>query len=577
MSFRFRIAAFLLFAVFPVAVSARAHVFVLSGGGAPWSNHYSQYLQTKTLATGLGRIFGQVAVDVRFGIGNNAEDPKVFPDVHAKITEEDVQNERMIYGVLSANAAATKENVRDYFENILPSKLTKDDAFFLFVSDHGMPNSRARAYENNCIHLWSYDPESAREGGFDDQCLSKDELLALITKNVPAKKTVFAMSQCYSGGFHRLSVDPDGDYPSANASLCGFTSVTEDLVASGCTDDVEADRYQGYERYFTEMITGRDVVTGKNIPEGRKLTVRSAHRAAALKDMTVDVPQSTSDYYLLAWHDAIFSDGFKPRAGSLRSSEVKKLAEAVASFALDRPTILEKSAELRDLAAERLADLDGMVAALSRYNPGAAVLFKTGSVTDLEDRMAEIAAELDAIDEKEGPLFKRMDKIRYKVLFKNWRQAVLANEVSALSALERDEFEIKILAPLEKSLGAGANAESGLQANMIAALAQYEQKDPSRAKMFSSYWRRRPELIAAWAKGSQDEKILAAAVEFEKTSNEIASHDARYEALLREESHVRRILQARRALAALIAIAEMEDRKAAEELLGLDECEKSRF
>ena len=51
-------------------VSAKDHAILVSGGGAPESNHYSQYLQSKTLLGFLKSKFTPSLVTVFFGAGN---------------------------------------------------------------------------------------------------------------------------------------------------------------------------------------------------------------------------------------------------------------------------------------------------------------------------------------------------------------------------------------------------------------------------------------------------------------------------------------------------------------------------
>lgn len=548
---------------------AADHFFVLSGGDSPNSNHYSQYLQTKTLADWLKNRFGKNQVDVLFGAGNSPENPKILPDVHAKFEREGEFLHQVFYGVIAKNRPATREAVLKALHTAVQST-PKNDTFFFFVSDHGMPNPEADDYENNCINLWSYTPDD-EDVEWQDMCLSRKELQPLLQRE--GGKTVFAMSQCYSGSFHRMSITRTDGYPTANPNICGFTSVPEDMMASGCTDDVQADRYQGYERYFTEMLTGRDVVTKKRIMDAPQPTVKRAHEAAVLRDMTLDIPLSTSDVYLEEWYYLFYEEDFHPRSDTFPAENIRSLADDVVSLRLSRDEIIRHAGALGALARERLILLDDAVTALAKHNPKIAALLATGEESKLEERIAMIDDEMDVLDKALAKLYRITRKTYYRDLFKPWRKAVAKDEIKNLNAEERDDFEQKSFSFFETELGTNPDAEQILESYLIRLLSQITSENPRQAERFAAYWRERMTRILDWARSRHEEKFAHSITKLTQWNAEMENKNSAYDALLAERSHILRILRARRQLAALIVLGTMNDEAAAKDVTGLAVCE----
>jgi hypothetical protein len=341
--------SFAFFAAHPVFAD---QILVLSGGGTPLTNHYSQYLQTKTLFNDLSARFPRIESTVLFGGGNQ---PGVLPtmgDVHRLVKLDGLDYETLIFGEIRGNSAASPENVEKYFAQDKLSKMRGDERLFLFVSDHGMPFINAdgdfdSTYDNNCIDLFGYGAD-LKSGDVtmmdaDKRCLARKDLQSKLENKVSAGRVVFAMSQCYSGGFHKMSVADGGLYPRANPRICGFTAVPEDTTASGCTADVDGPNYQGYERYFTQQLTGLDVVSGERLRPPRG-SMKEAHEQATLEDYTKDIPLSTSDYYLWKWALAINKKDFVPRTKAIGAQAALSVLDSVkvGAHALNDPLYLAK-------------------------------------------------------------------------------------------------------------------------------------------------------------------------------------------------------------------------------------------
>ncbi|STX52020.1 Uncharacterised protein [Legionella busanensis] len=311
---------------------ANQQILVLSGGDNPGLNHYTQYLQTKILYEYLLTRFSPQTVTIYFGGGNNLTSQPVPFDVHKLINAEDDKQDVMFTGIIANNQQANKLNINTFFLSSKIQQINPRDNLLLFISDHGMPHefqesNSINPYGNNCIDLWHYQKpfinNFINQNNFNTVCLSKNELASLLSL-IPSQYIIFAMSQCYSGGFHQLSVTTQGRYPTANPRICGFTASTDDHYASGCTADANGATYQGYERSFTEWYTGHSVIDGRKIRDPAK-TMFAAHQNAVIEDMTVDIPLATSDYYLLQWAKLFSSKNFKSRIKNYNNQAIQSI------------------------------------------------------------------------------------------------------------------------------------------------------------------------------------------------------------------------------------------------------------
>lgn len=293
-------------------IAQKTEVLILSGGFDVLRNAYSQFRQTK----GLSDFFSgdpDTIVTTLFGGGRRpgGQEP---PDVTIKDPEV-----RFIRGEIAGNISATLENVKTYFTSTLGLRNWMDiDRFILFVTDHGAPNwddpttfkieagkegpEVVRDYDQNCISLWTPGIELYPERA----CLSVSGLSQAIQKHIPENVPVnFVMTQCYSGAFHLLGYTKDemGFPKKGSREICGFTAVTEDVEASGCTPSIEENKYDGYERRIAELVTGRAVLSGKALTTPVS-SLSEAHDQAMLLDHTKDILLRTSDAYLLDYMDA---------------------------------------------------------------------------------------------------------------------------------------------------------------------------------------------------------------------------------------------------------------------------------
>lgn len=549
---------------------AKKHVLIISGGGDPALNKHSQYLQTKTLTEDLYRRFGKSRVDVFFGAGNDSRKPPVFPDVSIHPRNGKGQNPRVIHGVIDGNRPATQEKLDSYMAEELPDRrLRQGDVLYLFVSDHGMRNLDAEGYDNNCINLWAYEPGSEKQADWDLVCLSVQELMKMLKGSLKGAQVMFSMSQCTSGGFHRMSVRDESGYPEADPNVCGFASAPENAKASGCTNDVDGD-YAGYERYFTEEIAGADLVSGKRLPPGPKNSPREAHKAALARDATVDMPLSTTDYFLQQWYYAIWRDDFKPRSSGPALEEVRKSLDDVTELKWGEGKILSASGPLRPLVADKLGELKSVIALAARNHPEARQLFENGGNETLESEISRIQNELGKFDRSYAKLREKFWKTKYSKLLTPWLEK---GRVSVLTPKETDYDDV--LSALEKNLKGHLKTESELVRSFTLDLADVTASDPAEADQYAAYYRQRDEKMYGWALASKNQGLRNAVRRLQEWSRATEALDRDMSLLDKKLSRFRGILQRRQQIAAAVGLSLMGDEKAAKQGIGLMACEKT--
>lgn len=553
-------AAWLALFLFTGVFAYADQILVLSGGGSPEGNHYSQYLQTKTLADDMRARFPAAEPSVLFGAGNAEGQEPRLADVHRISHDGNLKLEEMIVGAIAGNSPATKDGVESYFKQPRLSRMGRNETFFLLVSDHGFPyvdenGNFDLSFENNCIDLWGFQA-NLKTGQYTDndaqnRCLSKNDLRSYLDKNVSAGRVVFAMSQCYSGGFHKMSVTTAGKYPTANPRICGFTAVTEDTTASGCTADVDGPSYQGYERSFTEQLTGLDVVNGKRLRPARA-SLQEAHREAVTEDMTKDIPLSTSDFYLWKWAQTISSKNFATRTGaSANEARVALVSTNIGLGGVQTAAYREKDAFF---ARARAATLKAYPEYQKIFEGPLTAHLKLSS--DLSTKMTEV--------QQSSSLYSTMVESSQDRLMNEWSKQVRAGKVKLTAQevkLERDVF------------GRSEMADGGA----LLLLSMKGITDPQFAKSLSVYMGKREGYAAAWAEKSPVKSVRDDLQTVKGLRPLIADLDAQYTDLEKRQGQVRRILIYREVLGAWAALEKMRDQQALRELDGLLECEATRL
>jgi len=147
--------------------------------------------------------------------------------------------------------------------------LLPGDTLLLFVSDHG---EKGKTPADSRITLWQRESISARELG---------EHLGHLA---PGVRVVTVMSQCYSGGFAEMALQPQGGRKVGDT--CGFFATTADRGAWGCyAESTGSDKDEGYAFKFIQGLR-------------RSNSLAAAHAETLFTDRSPDVPLRSSDFYL---------------------------------------------------------------------------------------------------------------------------------------------------------------------------------------------------------------------------------------------------------------------------------------
>ncbi|WED44283.1 hypothetical protein [Legionella cardiaca] len=546
-----------------------SQILVLSGGDNPGLNHYSQYLQTKTLYEFLVNQYGKNRVSLYFGAGNNELHQPIPLDVHKKInTKQNKQDktDEMLTGIIPNNQSATKRQVNNYFLSPQTRSLKPNDNLFLFVSDHGMPygffeDKDTNPYSNNCIDLWHYKKpfinNFTNEKNFTKACLSKNELGSLL-EQVPSQHIVFAMSQCYSGGFHQLSVKLKNGYPSANPRICGFTATTPDHYASGCTADADGATYQGYERSFTEAYTGTSIVNGQKLNAPSK-DIFTAHQQAILDDMTVDIPISTSDYYLLLWADYFMKDQFASRNANLNQQAIQKKFNNYRDElkSIDNP-------DLKQFANLSKANENKIISIIPEAKEFAqlSLAVQTKEITELEQQIKEQGDELESI-------WDGMMNLYSNTINAQWRESLKQHQTANLNPkiyqFEQEFYQVIIKQGLYKH---------PFQLDMY--YLQYLSAK-NNDKDLIDYQKNRLETIKKWAMEKHNPTLVYAIDYYQtldKRQQQLQDTIAEKE---KNKQLLKRILTYNKIIAAWVTLIKINDKIALDELQGLLDCEHSEM
>lgn len=528
------------------SVNASNQLLVLSGGNSPSGNHYSQYLQTNTIYSDLKERL-DYPVNVLFAAGNNESTKTVFADVHKTEKESGLSYDKYIYGVINGNRPATKTNVINYFNKEIKPQL---ENFFLIVTDHGMPfyknDKPDLTFSNNCIDLWNTKFENNQIqdiGNFEQaRCLSQKELNVLLRQNVQAKNRVFAMSQCFSGGFHQMAVLMTQGHPTINPGVCGFTAITEDSYASGCSPDVDGPSYQGYERSFTEQLTGIDYVNRKRLRPGKK-SFKDAHEAAVLEDLTVDIPLATSDYFLWKWSTLLSSQlAFEMGANYLAQ---------VSSPEFESKLLLTKKME--DAVKAKFPELKVQV---------------DSNIKKLEQHVAQVENKSKQQETAAEAIFAQFDQLYYDVAYSLWIEQLISGKSMNLTAEElRTE---KLVVHLENS----AN-ESGPGVLKRQILPIMWSQEPVRARLASIYVSQRQNKILDYVADQGDQtlknKVLAMKTLEERANLAYENMDR----LNKQHGLLRRLLIYRLALGSWVTLNTNANITALNDLQAALDCEQT--
>ncbi len=544
----------------PGAAPRDAYV-LLSGGGSPLSNNYSQYLQARALADHLARTCPPESVWIFFGAGNRPDAPPVLADARRETRRDGLVLQSWEPGILPNNRAATRDNfLRALRDEILPM-VRSGGTLHLFVGDHGELAGKDDARES-AITMWQLKPGRRGRGWITDdkEVLGVAELRRVIAEGIGRGRVIFAMTQCHSGGFHELGVAREPvpprewftrvpawaamkpKYP--RLPIAGFTATDEDSPAAGCDPDPDPVRWAGYERFLPEAMLGRDLMTGAALGRAAA-TYAAAHETATLVDRTIDKPRATSEHLLESW--ARFIETRLAATLEINAPVFQAVAAYQRAVDTGRPTATTDPA-LR----ERQAQFARFTSRLAEQAPAAKDLLFTGTRAQLDAAIRGRGERPAGSGPRGGARRGQLAELRKTwtdTLRPAWKAAVLHGDVPGLAPGVL-EFE-KHLLGLEDGgrdffLPRGSRDALLNEIYWRSGYATPATLERARAEAIARWGAERRTRIVAWGKNSADAAVRAAA---EKIGPAPALADEPPRALSRQTA-AERVLFYRRVLAA---------------------------
>lgn len=500
------------------SAKARDAFVLLSGGGTPLSNNYSQYLQAKAMGGFLLARYPADSVWIFFGVGNREGEPARLSDVRRQVKgDQGLVVESWVPGALPHSRPATKAAFLTALRDEILPAVSGGGTLFLFIGDHGTQASKEP--KESLVTLWQLKSRDGASGWRTDnaETLGVTELREALASGLGKGRVVFCMTQCHSGGFHFLGVPraaqpnldwfnlvvPDWAAPTESApwpAAAGFTAVDEDSLAAGCDPDPDPDQWAGYERFVPEALLGVDLFSGARLNDGLP-SYAAAHARAVLVDRTIDKPRSTSEQFLERWAALIERlDGEKSLTPRIRAAADAYLQSVNAGLAPGAGGEFQA----------RRAQYEQFIARMAEQSPGTADLLRQGTRTELQQASGSTGSRSGSGG---GPGRPGAIATTWKEAVRPaWKAAVEAGTVVGLAGPALT-FEKHLLAQEEK--GRELMFARGWQNPMLNDLfwqsgyAFPGQLDRGKAEAVTRWGAERRAKIAEWASGSSNDNISA--------------------------------------------------------------------
>ncbi|HUR58261.1 MAG TPA: hypothetical protein VM029_11165 [Opitutaceae bacterium] len=572
----------------PPGGAPRNAFVLLSGGGTPLSNHYSQYLQARAMTDFFARRGPPGATWVFFGVGNRTDAPAKLADAH-RVTERDgLKLESWLPGTLRGNRPATRESFLTALRTEILPVVRDGGTLFLFVGDHGELTKGDTG--ESAITMWQLKPGGRGGNGWstdDKEVLAVSELRRVLAEGLGRGRVVFCMTQCHSGGFHFLGVPREvtpprewftsvPDWARARQTepllpIAGFTATDEESIAAGCVADPNPERWTGYERFAPEALLGVDLLSEKNIGPARA-SLAAAHEAATLTDRTIDKPRASSEQFLERWASLIETR----LAKETRATE--KTRRAVAGFTRAVETGAVGAAD-RALQ-ERQEQFQLFTARLVEQNPATSTLLVSGTRKQLED--AAKGGGGGGGGQRGGRKGGRGSQAESRKAWNDtlrpaWKAAVMTDNATMIPP-PAVAFE-KHLLRLEEGgkdflLARGDGLLNEIYWN--SSYARPQSFDPVKAEAVVRWAAERRARIVAWGQASGDIAVKMAAEKIGVGPRSAANTEATAgPAPISRRTAAERVLFYRRVLAAWEFLLAMDDRAALTRLQELIELERT--
>ncbi|MFK8081451.1 MAG: hypothetical protein AB8B97_14280 [Granulosicoccus sp.] len=140
---------------------------------------------------------------------------------------------------------------------------------------------------------------------WDSNSLSSTQLQQLLKRH--DRPTRFVFGQSHSGDFHRLAYDDlSSGLALSEVIHCGFTAQSAYGVAEVTAKYQNSNDYRDYLSYFFSALSGYEydgqiISRFADLNEDGQTSLREAHLYALEEAISIDLPLSTSEDYLLRW------------------------------------------------------------------------------------------------------------------------------------------------------------------------------------------------------------------------------------------------------------------------------------
>lgn len=216
----------------------------------------------------------------------------------------------------------------------------------------------------NALKLWGDGRMSVNEFG---------KVLDRIDRQATVR---FVMTQCFSGAFARVAIEPPGGINVGGQNRCGFFSQSDTREAEGCDLGINRAEFRDYTTYFFAALTGV-TRTGEPIPASLIDTDGSgyvsfdeAHYYTLKHGQSMDLPRATSEVYLeesepwyLRWNSFARGDaGNKYRAAAQHIAKRERVpggGPALVKEVLQRDQVLSEGGRSVDFASGEVIRMQG--------------------------------------------------------------------------------------------------------------------------------------------------------------------------------------------------------------------------
>ncbi len=288
----------------PLSVSSpvRAETAIIVGGGYQLSSSQGQIeLNVKWAQEVLKR--SGLRVHTFFTDG---DDPAVDVHVASSGIDATIENEaltRVFSDMRSAWTHYHSNTVKDLSggtqaDQLLPAitRILSDDSPgdlppLLVYNGHGGPSTNTA--DNVTLKLWNKTQVTAKE------------MHTLLEEDKTDLR--FVLTQCYSGGFHRLAYENSSEgLALSSAQRCGFTAESSWRMSEGCSASINTEDYRDYTTFFFAALDGatRDgeplSSPVKDYDADGLTSLRDAHLHTIENAHSTDLSRSTSEDYLSA-------------------------------------------------------------------------------------------------------------------------------------------------------------------------------------------------------------------------------------------------------------------------------------